>query len=401
MENTPENREHKAEKKPVKHICIALLAHVDAGKTTLSESLLFKSGSIRKAGRVDHGDAFLDTYQLERERGITIFSKQAVFQLGDLGVTLLDTPGHVDFSAEMERTLSVIDCAVLIINGADGVQGHTQTLWRLLERYQVPAFLFINKMDQLEEKKPCARERNRLLEEIRRRLSDGCVDFSGQRTEDTFLENVAMCDERVLEHYLEEGEVPDEEIRRLIRERKLFPCFFGSALKMTGVEELMEGLRQYAEVPEYGEEFGAKVFKIARDEQGNRLTYLKLTGGKLKVKDVVPGTGEKANQLRVYSGARYETVQEARAGMVCAVTGLTETRPGQGLGAETEAAVPLLEPVLTYRILLPEGCSPHTMLPKLRQIEEEEPELHIVWKEELGEIHAQLMGEVQIEGCRA
>lgn len=397
MENTPENREHKAEKKPVKHICIALLAHVDAGKTTLSESLLFKSGSIRKAGRVDHGDAFLDTYQLERERGITIFSKQAVFQLGDLGVTLLDTPGHVDFSAEMERTLSVIDCAVLIINGADGVQGHTQTLWRLLERYQVPAFLFINKMDQLEEKKPCARERNRLLEEIRRRLSDGCVDFSGQRTEDTFLENVAMCDERVLEHYLEEGEVPDEEIRRLIRERKLFPCFFGSALKMTGVEELMEGLRQYAEVPEYGEEFGAKVFKIARDEQGNRLTYLKLTGGKLKVKDVVPGTGEKANQLRVYSGARYETVQEARAGMVCAVTGLTETRPGQGLGAETEAAVPLLEPVLTYRILLPEGCSPHTMLPKLRQIEEEEPELHIVWKEELGEIHAQLMGEVQIE----
>lgn len=388
-----------SENRPEKHICTALLAHVDAGKTTLSESLLYLSGAIRKQGRVDHGDAFLDTYELERVRGITIFSKQAVFRLGDTEVTLLDTPGHVDFSAEMERTLSVIDYAVLIINGANGVQGHTRTLWRLLDRYRVPVFLFINKMDQLGEEKDGknSEARKRLLAEVKRCLSDSCVDFSEGQEAEEFMENIAMCEEGVLDAYLETGEVSREDIRRLIRERKLFPCFFGSALKMTGVTAFMEGFRQYAEAPEYPEEFGAKVFKIARDEQGNRLTYMKITGGSLKVKSIVQGTEEKADQIRIYSGARYETVPEAGAGAVCAVTGLTGTKPGQGLGVEKEAELPLLEPVLTYRILLPEDCNVHTMLQKLRQLEEEEPELHIVWKEELNEIHAQLMGEVQIE----
>lgn len=384
---------------------------MDAGKTTLSESLLYLAGAIRKQGRVDHGDAFLDTYELERVRGITIFSKQAMFRLGDAEVTLLDTPGHVDFSAEMERTLSVIDYAVLIINGADGVQGHTRTLWRLLDRYRVPVFLFINKMDQLGEtgeedpgkadrmrpKEKNFEERKRLLEDVKRHLSDGCVDFSEGQEAEEFMENIAMCDERVLDAYLETGEVSQKDIRRLIRERKLFPCFFGSALKLTGVEDFMESFRQYTEVPQYPEKFGAKVFKIARDEQGNRLTYMKITGGSLKVKSIVPGTEEKADQIRIYSGARYEAVSEAEAGTVCAVTGLTGTKPGQGLGMEKEAELPLLEPVLTYQILLPEDCNVHTMLQKLRQLEEEEPELHIVWREELNEIHAQLMGEVQIE----
>lgn len=400
-----------SENKPKKHICAALLAHVDAGKTTLSESLLYLAGAIRKQGRVDHGDAFLDTYELERVRGITIFSKQAMFRLGDAEVTLLDTPGHVDFSAEMERTLSVIDYAVLIINGADGVQGHTRTLWRLLDRYRVPVFLFINKMDQLGEtgeedpgkadrrrpKEKNFEERKRLLEDVKRHLSDGCVDFSEGQEAEEFMENIAMCDERVLDAYLETGEVSQKDIRRLIRERKLFPCFFGSALKLTGVEDFMESFRQYTEVPQYPEKFGAKVFKIARDEQGNRLTYMKITGGSLKVKSIVPGTEEKADQIRIYSGARYEAVSEAEAGTVCAVTGLTGTKPGQGLGMEKEAELPLLEPVLTYQILLPEDCNVHTMLQKLRQLEEEEPELHIVWREELNEIHAQLMGDVQIE----
>lgn len=387
MGGSSENKPNKHRK----HICVGILAHVDAGKTTLSEGLLYLGGSIRKMGRVDHGDAFLDTYELERARGITIFSKQAAFHLGDTEVTLLDTPGHVDFSAEMERTLSVLDYAILIINGADGVQGHTQTLWRLLNRYAVPTFLFINKMDQ------AGTDKARLLEEVKRRLSDSCIDFSGGQKEDAFLENIAMCDEKVLDGYLETGQVSRREISGLILERKLFPCFFGSALKLTGVEEFMEGLRLYTEIPQYPEEFGAKVFKIARDEQGNRLTYMKITGGSLKVKTLVPGTEEKADQIRIYSGARYETVPEVPAGAVCAVTGLTQTRPGQGLGIEKEAELPLLEPVLTYRILLPEECSAHIMLQKLRQLEEEEPELHIVWKEELNEIHAQLMGEVQIE----
>ncbi len=380
-------------------LVIGILAHVDAGKTTLSESLLYLSGSIRKMGRVDHGNAFLDTYELERARGITIFSKQAVFEIGNTKVTLLDTPGHVDFSAEMERTLSVLDYAVLLISGADGVQGHTRTLWRLLNRYEIPTFLFVNKMDQP------GTDRDRLLAEVKKKLDDRCTDFSGGQDKEVFQENIAMCDEKALEEYLETGEICPKSIQRLITERKIFPCYFGSALRMTGVQEFLEGLEEHMEVPAYPEKFGARVFKIARDEQGKRLTYMKITGGTLKVKETLQGLcaesggdwTEKADQIRIYSGARYETVTEAEAGTVCAVTGLTQTRPGQGLGVEAEAALPVLEPVLTYQIILPEGCNVHDMLQKLRQLEEEEPELHIVWKEELHELHAQLMGEVQIE----
>lgn len=380
-------------------LVIGILAHVDAGKTTLSESLLYLSGSIRKMGRVDHGNAFLDTYELERARGITIFSKQAVFEIGNTKVTLLDTPGHVDFSAEMERTLSVLDYAVLLISGADGVQGHTRTLWRLLNRYEIPTFLFVNKMDQP------GTDRDRLLAEVKKKLDDRCTDFSGGQDKEVFQENIAMCDEKALEEYLETGEICPKSIQRLITERKIFPCYFGSALRMIGVQEFLEGLEEHMEVPAYPEKFGARVFKIARDEQGKRLTYMKITGGTLKVKETLQGLcaeggeswTEKADQIRIYSGVRYETVTEAEAGTVCAVTGLTQTRPGQGLGVEAEAALPVLEPVLTYQIILPEGCNVHDMLQKLRQLEEEEPELHIVWREELHELHAQLMGEVQIE----
>lgn len=372
-------------------LVIGILAHVDAGKTTLSEGMLYLGGSIRKMGRVDHGNAFLDTYALERARGITIFSKQAVLNMGKWVVTLLDTPGHVDFSAEMERTLSVLDYAVLVINGADGVQGHTQTLWRLLHRYRVPVFLFVNKMDQE------GTDREALMEELKQRLDDSCVDFT---EEEARLENIAMCEEAALEEYLETGGIAQEEICRMIAERKVFPCYFGSALRMTGVEEFMMGLAKYVRLPVYLDGFGARVFKISRDEQGNRLTHMKITGGSLKVKELLEVGGdreEKADQIRIYSGTRYEAVSEAKAGTVCAVTGLSHTRPGQGIGLETETAIPVLEPVLTYRMIFPEECSVHTMLPKLRELEEEEPELHIVWDKELNEIHAQLMGEVQIE----
>lgn len=390
MNNTSKN-------KPEKYICAGIVAHVDAGKTTLSESILYTSGAIRKMGRVDHGDAFLDTYELERSRGITIFSKQALFSLGDAQITLLDTPGHVDFSAEMERTLQVLDYAILLISGADGVQGHTLTLWKLLKRYQIPTFLFVNKMDQ-----PGTDEKA-LMEELKKRLDGNCVDFSGDRDTQEWQEQLAMCDEILLESYLEEGSVEEGEISRLINERKLFPCFFGSALKMTGVQEFLQGLEKYIEMPEYPREFGAKVFKIARDSQGNRLTYMKITGGSLKVKTVLRGQKdgedreEKVDQIRIYSGEKYEMVNEAFAGMVCAVTGLTFTYPGQGLGREAASDMPLLEPVLTYQIQLPPECDVHKMLLNLRQLEEEEPLLHIVWNEELGEIHAQVMGEVQIE----
>ena len=390
MNNTSKN-------KPEKYICAGIVAHVDAGKTTLSESILYTSGAIRKMGRVDHGDAFLDTYELERSRGITIFSKQALFSLGDAQITLLDTPGHVDFSAEMERTLQVLDYAILLISGADGVQGHTLTLWKLLKRYQIPTFLFVNKMDQ-----PGTDEKA-LMEELKKRLDGNCVDFSGDRDTQEWQEQLAMCDETLLENYLEEGSVEEGEIPRLINERKLFPCFFGSALKMTGVQEFLQGLEKYIEMPEYPREFGAKVFKIARDSQGNRLTYMKITGGSLKVKTVLRGQKdgedreEKVDQIRIYSGEKYEMVNEAFAGMVCAVTGLTFTYPGQGLGREAASDMPLLEPVLTYQIQLPSECDVHKMLLNLRQLEEEEPLLHIVWNEELGEIHAQVMGEVQIE----
>lgn len=383
-----------------KKLVIGILAHVDAGKTTLSESMLYQSGSIRKLGRVDKGDAFLDTYELERERGITIFSKQAQLSIDDLQITLLDTPGHVDFSAEMERTLQVLDYAILVISGADGVQGHTETLWKLLERYHIPIFLFINKMDQN------GTDEAALMNELKKRLDENCVDFS-QTDTDELNESIAMCSEALLEQYLESGEIEDTQIRNLIRKRNLFPCYFGSALKVTGVDEFMRGIMNYTEVATESEEakFGAKVYKISRDDQGNRLTYIKVTSGCLKVKDLLSGRDrrkekdweEKINQIRIYSGAKFETVNQAEQGMICAVTGLSQTYPGEGLGIERDSDIPILEPVLTYQIQLPEDCEVHSMLEKLRQLEEEEPLLHIIWNEKLGEIYAQIMGEVQIE----
>ena len=399
----------------MKKLVIGILAHVDAGKTTLSEGLLFKCGRIRRIGRVDHKDAYLDTYELERERGITIFSKQAVFSMGDMEVTLLDTPGHVDFSAEMERTLQVLDYAILVINGMDGVQSHTMTLWRLLERYQIPTFLFVNKMDQQ------GTDHDALLNDLKQHLHENCVDFG--RTQDTDygmyeltpeqLENIAVCEEDILETYLETGIIEDRDIARLIIQRKIFPCYFGSALKEKGVKDFWNGVQKYTAEPKRPTEFGAKVFKIARDEQGNRLTYMKITGGSLKVKTLLssnsngqslPGRKaeeaaweEKADQIRLYSGAKYELTSEAEAGTVCAVTGLTRTYPGEGLGIEQESELPILEPVLNYQIILPDDCDPHQMLQKLRQLEEEEPQLHILWDSQFSEIHAQLMGEVQIE----
>lgn len=391
-----------SENKPKKHICMGLLAHVDAGKTTLSESMLYLSGSIKNIGRVDNGDAFLDTFALERARGITIFSKQAEFSLGDMQVTLLDTPGHVDFSAEMERTLQVLDVAVLIISGADGVQGHTLTLWKLLKRYQIPTFLFVNKMDQP------GTEREVLMQELKKRLDDNCIYFEAQSP--SFLESIAMCDESLLEKYLEHGTLERTDIVKLVAERKLFPCYFGSALKLEGIKQLLRGIETYAPDRNYADVFGAKVYKIARDEQGNRLTYMKVTGGKLAVKDVLEGKealhnaegwSEKINQIRIYSGAKYETVNEVTAGTICAVTGLTKTYPGEGLGMEPASELPIMEPILTYQIMLPEDCNPNVMLLQLKDLEEEEPQLHIVWNEKLQEIQAQLMGEVQIEIIRS
>ena len=371
---------------------VGLLAHVDAGKTTLSESILYQSGAIRNLGRVDHQDAFLDTDEMERERGITIFSKQAVLTWKDTEITLLDTPGHVDFSAEMERVLQVLDCAVLVISGADGVQGHTETLWKLLTRYGIPVFLFVNKMDQ--EGTDCGK----LLAELKSRFSEGCIDFGRVETgAEEVIEEIAVCDEQTMEEYLEKGSVAAASIRRLVADRKIFPCYFGSALHLQGVEELMNGICTYQMQKEYPAVFGAKVYKIARDGQGNRLTYLKVTGGTLKVKDVIGENGDKVNQIRVYSGEKYELLSEADAGKVCAVTGLAETYPGQGLGAEKDSELPILEPVLTYRIILPDDCNVHTMLRDLKLLEEEEPELHVVWIEKSQEIHVQLMGDVQIE----
>ena len=386
MGNTSENKEKQ-------HICIGLLAHVDAGKTTLAESLLYHTGAIRKMGRVDHQNAFLDTYELERARGITIFSKQAGFTLGDREVVLLDTPGHVDFSAEMERTLQILDYAVLIIGGTDGVQGHVETLWRLLRQYKIPVFLFINKMDQ------DGANSAEILKELQGRLDEKCIDFTASQPQEEFMENLAMCDETVLETYLEEGEISEKQIRELIARRKVFPCYFGSALKSQGIQEFLEGLETYTKVPDYPDTFGAKVYKISRDEKGSRLTHMKITGGSLKVKQVLSGEDweEKADQIRIYSGAGFEAVKEVPAGAVCAVTGLTRTHAGQGLGIEQTSGEPLLIPVLNYEIQLPEECDVHQMFLKLRQLEEEEPELHIVWNPQLNEIHAQVMGEVQIE----
>ncbi|WP_394522684.1 NYN domain-containing protein [Lacrimispora sp. JR3] len=376
----------------MKSLTIGILAHVDAGKTTLSESILYQSGKIGKPGRVDKKNTYLDTYELERERGITIFSKQAVFPLGDMTVTLLDTPGHVDFGAEMERTLRVLDYAILVINGADGVQGHTHTLWRLLSLYRIPAFLFINKMDQEGTDKPS------LLYELKKQLSDGCVDFSGENTA-CFYEELAMCGEDLMETYLEQGEIKEGLIRTAVKERKVFPCYFGSALKNQGIDSFLAGIKDYVCLPQYPKEWGARVFKVTRDEQGNRLTHLKVTGGTLSVRTTLSGGTweEKVHQIRIYSGTKYESVKTAEAGTVCAVTGLSESRPGEGMGFETARQEPVLEPVLFYRIQLPEGYDSKQMLPKFRLLEEENPELHVVWNEELQEIQVQIMGEVQME----
>ena len=369
-------------------IVVGILAHVDAGKTTLSEGMLYTSGAIRTMGRVDNRDAFLDTYALERERGITIFSKQAVFSLGTTQVTLLDTPGHVDFSPEMERTLQVLDYAILVISGADGVQGHTRTLWNLLRRYEIPTFVFVNKMDQK------GTDAEVLLQELKNVLEEGCVDFSTKR-DAHFYEEAAVCSEDALEEFLETGRLKKETLQELFLERQLFPCFFGSALRLEGVKEFVEQMQELIKVPAYPETFGAKVFKIARDEAGNRLTYLKITGGSLKVKAVIEG--QKVNQIRIYSGEKYEAVNEVEAGSICAVTGLSDTYPGEGLGAEQGTYLPVLEPVLNYQVIPTEGDDPILLLPKLRELEEEEPQLHIVWEEALQEIHVQLMGEVQLE----
>ena len=369
-------------------IVVGILAHVDAGKTTLSEGMLYTAGAIRTMGRVDNRDAFLDTYALERERGITIFSKQAVFSLGTTQVTLLDTPGHVDFSPEMERTLQVLDYAILVISGADGVQGHTRTLWNLLKRYEIPTFVFVNKMDQ------AGTDAEVLLQELKTVLEEGCVNFSAKR-DAAFYEEAAVCSEDALEEFLDTGRVKDETIQELFLERQLFPCFFGSALRLEGVKEFVEQMQELIKVPAYPETFGAKVFKIARDEAGNRLTYLKITGGSLKVKAVIGG--QKVNQIRIYSGEKYEAVNEVEAGSICAVTGLSDTYPGEGLGAEQGTYLPVLEPVLNYQVIPTEGDDPILLLPKLRELEEEEPQLHIVWEEALQEIHVQLMGEVQLE----
>lgn len=375
----------------MKKIIVGILAHVDAGKTTLSEALLYKGGTIRKQGRVDHQDAYLDTFSLERQRGITIFSKQAKAVFEGLEMTLLDTPGHVDFSMEMERTLQVLDYAVLVISGTDGVQAHTETLWKLLEEYHIPTFLFVNKTDLLDGEFTEGK-RETLIQELKKKLDSSVVDF----TEESHMEEeAAMCGEDAVEEYLEKGSLCEETIALLIAERKLFPCFFGSALKLDGVEEFIKGMESYCCQLAYPGEFGARVYKIARDEQGNRLTYLKLTGGSLKVKGLL--NGEKVDQIRMYSGSRYELTDEAAAGSICAVTGPAKTYPGQGIGLEEELAKPLLSPVMTCQVLLPEDTDPAVVLPKLRELEEEDPGLHVVWNESLQEIHVQIMGRVQLE----
>lgn len=396
----------------MKRIVTGILAHVDAGKTTLSEALLYATGNVRKLGRVDHGDAFLDTNTMERQRGITIFTEPAIITTPNLTLTLLDTPGHVDFSAEMERTLAVLDYAILVISGADGIQGHTETLGRLLKRYNVPTFIFVNKMDA-----PAA-DRTKLLNQLKKRFSDGCIDFTGAHDNNAALadvmEDIAMQSETAMESYLESGTIPDETIREMIADRALFPCFFGSALKMDGIDEFVAGFERYVREPEYDSEFGAHIYKVSHDAQGNRLTWLKVTGGEFKAKTMLSGTArvgadlgeskidddgmwhEKADQVRVYSGAKFTTVDSVVAGTVCAVTGLTRTFPGAGLGKEPDGVNPVLQPVLTYT-LLPGECDIHACLVALRELEDEDPLLHVVWQPHLEEVHLQLMGAVQLE----
>lgn len=382
MNTTPENQQKK-------HICAALLAHVDAGKTTLSEALLYESGVIRTRGRVDHKDAFLDTSPLERERGITIFSKQACFSYGNMDVTMLDTPGHVDFSSEMERTLQVIDYAVLIISGTDGVQGHTETVWKLLQKYRIPTFFFVNKMDL-----PGA-DKAAVLKELQAKLSPYCVDFTEE--EELLCENVAMCEETLLETYLEEGTFDLKKgVRRLVSGTLLYPCYFGSALQNEGVEALLEGLESYTKMPEYQKEFAGKVYKITRDDAGQRLTHMKLTGGELKLRDEIEGIG-KVNEIRVYSGEKYTLQQEVKAGDICAVPGFTDTYAGQGVGKEADFCANQLAPVCNYQILLPEGTEEAIAWRQLKQLEEEDPNLHLSWQAQTREIFIQPMGEVQLE----
>ena len=390
--------EQKPEKTK-KHICAGLLAHVDSGKTTLSEAMLYRAGVTRRLGRVDHKDAFLDTDALEKARGITIFSKQALLTAGDTDITLLDTPGHVDFSTETERTLQVLDYAVLVVSGTDGVQSHTETLWRLLRRYHVPTFVFVNKMDLP------GMERQELLAQLNRRLGEGFVDFGAEQADRD--EALALCDENLMDRMLDAGQLQDADLIPAIARRHAFPCWFGAALKLEGVDALLDGLDRYTRPAPALEAFGAKVFKVSQDEQGARLTWLRVTGGELKVKAQLTGEAdgepwaEKANQLRLYSGAKYTLTEAIGPGQVCAVTGLTKARPGEGLGAERDSDLPVLEPVLSYQVLLPEGADMHAALGKLHRLEEEEPQLHVVWNETLGEIRVQLMGEIQLEVLRS
>ena len=371
----------------MKKLVVGILAHVDSGKTTLSEAMLYTAGKIRKLGRVDHKDAYLDTDAQERERGITIFSKQAVFTYDGMEITLLDTPGHVDFSAEMERTLQVLDYAILVINGVDGVQSHTDTLWKLLKRYEIPTFIFVNKMDM------DGADKDAVFQNIRKKLDGDCVDFSsGDRDE-----QIAMADERLLDTYLDSGMVEVEDIIEAILDRKIFPCFWGSALKLSGVQELLDAMNTYMVMPAYNAEFGGRVFKISRDAKGERLTYMKVTGGSLKCREQIEGTEGKVNQIRIYSGARYETVEEASAGTVCAVTGLGETSAGQGVGCEQANVFAGLEPVLSYKVSYPEDKDAVVVLRDIRQLEEEEPELHVEFAQETGEIFVKVMGQVQLQ----
>ena len=382
-----------------KQIVLGILAHVDSGKTTLSEAMLYRAGVTRRLGRVDHKDAFLDTDALEKARGITIFSKQALLTAGDTDITLLDTPGHVDFSTETERTLQVLDYAVLVVSGTDGVQSHTETLWRLLRRYHVPTFVFVNKMDLP------GMERQELLAQLNRRLGEGFVDFGAEQADRD--EALALCDENLMDRMLDAGQLQDADLISAIARRHVFPCWFGTALKLEGVDALLDGLDRYTRPAPALEAFGAKVFKVSQDEQGARLTWLRVTGGELKVKAQLTGEAdgepwaEKANQLRLYSGAKYTLTEAIGPGQVCAVTGLTKARPGEGLGAERDSDLPVLEPVLSYQVLLPEGADVHAALGKLHRLEEEEPQLHVVWNETLGEIHVQLMGEIQLEVLRS
>ena len=382
-----------------KQIVLGILAHVDSGKTTLSEAMLYRAGVTRRLGRVDHKDAFLDTDALEKARGITIFSKQALLTAGDTDITLLDTPGHVDFSTETERTLQVLDYAVLVVSGTDGVQSHTETLWRLLRRYHVPTFVFVNKMDLP------GMERQELLAQLNRRLGEGFVDFGAEQADRD--EALALCDENLMDRMLDAGQLQDADLIPAIARRHVFPCWFGAALKLEGVDALLDGLDRYTRPAPALEAFGAKVFKVSQDEQGARLTWLRVTGGELKVKAQLTGEAdgepwaEKANQLRLYSGAKYTLTEAIGPGQVCAVTGLTKARPGEGLGAERDSDLPVLEPVLSYQVLLPEGADMHAALGKLHRLEEEEPQLHVVWNETLGEIHVQLMGEIQLEVLRS